>query len=93
MAKAKKLPVKCNFCGVTGYTKTSWRGSRNLDIFIWITLFFPGPFYTLWRWMGRKEVCRYCESENFVPLESAEMPEELKAQVEEENLGYEEHRF
>lgn len=94
--KTKKPPVKCKFCGVTGYTKMKWRGSRSLDIFLWCTLLIPGPLYTLWRWAGRKEVCRYCESENFEALPPEEWPDELKANLQEakeEEFGYEEHRF
>lgn len=90
---AKKPLVKCKFCGQTGRTKTLWRGSKGVERFLWLALLFPGPIYTWWRWHGRKEVCNYCESENFEVLPPAEMPEAMKKAVADEDLGYEEHRF
>lgn len=90
---AEKPLVKCKFCGNIGRTKTLWRGSKRLERFLYITLLFPGPFYTFWRWKGRKEVCAYCESENVELIPEAELPEALKKAVEEEDFGYEQHRF
>lgn len=90
---APKPLVKCKFCGTTGRTRTVWRGSKFLERFLWVTLLFPGPLYTFWRWRGRKEVCAHCESENVVAIPDMELPEAMKKAVKEENLGYEEHRF
>ena len=90
---AKKPLVKCKFCGTIGRTKTLWRGSKGLERFLYLTLLFPGPLYTFWRWQGRKEVCAQCESENFEILPDAELPEAMKKAVQDEDLGYEEHRF
>ena len=97
---AQKPLVKCKFCGMTGRTRTVWRGNKFIERFLWLTLLFPGPFYTLWRWRGRKEVCRYCESENFIVIPPAELSPEMLDALKEANkrkkepdTGYEEHRF
>jgi hypothetical protein len=100
MGKKKPL-VKCKFCGTVGRTKTEWRGSKFVERFLWVTLLFPGPLYTFWRWQGRKEVCAYCGSENFAPVPPAELSPEMldaiekdkKPKKKERDLGYEEHRF
>lgn len=90
---APKPLVKCKFCGITGQAKTVWRGSKFVERFLWVTLLFPGPLYTFWRWRGRKEVCAHCESENVEAVSEVELPKAMKKAVNEENFGYEEHRF
>lgn len=102
MARKQKPLVKCHFCGQVGRTETVWRGSKALDIFIWLVLLFPGPLYTYWRWQGRRELCRHCSSDNFEVLPPEQQPEEIRLAMEAEaakhekkpvDLGYEEHRF
>jgi hypothetical protein len=35
-------------------------GSTFMEVFIWSTVFIPGPFYSLWRILGKKPVCPKC---------------------------------
>ncbi|MCH2546403.1 MAG: hypothetical protein MK052_02170 [Alphaproteobacteria bacterium] len=90
---ANKPLVKCKFCGNTGRTKTVWRGSKTFERFLWLTLLIPGPFYTYWRWRGRKELCNYCESDNFEPVADVALPAKVAEAEKTPDLGHEEHRF
>lgn len=90
---AERRLVQCRFCGTTGRSKFLWRGSKMLERLLWLSLLFPGPFYTYWRWKGRKEVCAHCESENIVPVPQVELPEKVRQAEKEADLGHEEHRF
>lgn len=90
---AKNPLVKCKFCGNTGRSKTLWRGSKMLERFLWLGLLIPGPFYTYWRWRGRKAVCNYCESENIEPIAEVSLPKAVATAEKEPDTGFEDHRF
>ncbi len=68
----------CGVCKATFEVKKDLRGSRFIELFLWITLVIPGFFYTLWRKLGnRKKLCNYCGS-NFILPDSYESRELLK---------------
>lgn len=61
--------VKCGFCGNIGRPKRYYRGSRQLEFYLWFIFLIPGPFYTLWRLRTGYDGCSVCGSTNLKPYE------------------------
>lgn len=60
----------CPVCGYEGRGKKQLRGSRNVEILIWTTLFVPGPLYSIWRRSAVPELCPNCGRGRMVSLRS-----------------------
>ena len=56
----------CTNCEYQGKRKIIKAGSRTFEIIMWVVFLIPGPFYSLWRWIGQKYVCPKCGKENMV---------------------------
>lgn len=41
-----------------------------MELFIWAALFFPGPFYSMWRRLGTDDRCPHCGIPGLVKLNS-----------------------
>jgi len=68
MSETEKLI--CGDCkGITTLRKGK-RGSAFVEKILWVTLFFPGIFYTIWRNRSPKKICQYCGSEFLLPSDS-----------------------
>ncbi len=71
MGNSEKLI--CGDCkGITEFPAK--RGSGLVEALLWVTLFFPGIFYSMWRRMPQKKTCQYCGSDYLFPY----TPESLK---------------
>jgi hypothetical protein len=60
----------CTNCGYEGKRKGIKPGSTTMEVLIWVTLFFPGPLYTLWRILGKRMVCPQCNEATMVKTNS-----------------------
>jgi len=60
----------CPHCGTVGTPKTLTKGSIFIEIVLWITFIVPGVIYSIWRHASRAKVCRACESEKMIPLDT-----------------------
>jgi len=54
----------CTNCGYQGKRRAIKPGSRGMEIILWVVFLIPGPFYTLWRMLGKKWKCPQCEQIN-----------------------------
>ena len=62
--------VVCINCEHIGKPKLIKKGSLRLEIFLWVVLLIPGPFYTVWRILNKRKVCEKCESDMLTSLDS-----------------------
>lgn len=60
----------CTKCDYVGKRKAIKRGSGALELFLWLVLLIPGPFYTLWRIFNKKYQCPHCGEEVMIPADS-----------------------
>lgn len=60
----------CTACGSTGKPKTMTRGSIVIEIILWLCFLVPGLIYSIWRLTTRYQACRFCFSDQLVPLGS-----------------------
>lgn len=60
----------CSNCGTVGKPKTVTKGSFLIELVLWLSFLFPGFLYSMWRLSSKTKGCRYCGSENMVPLNS-----------------------
>jgi len=60
----------CSQCGTAGDSKTRTSGSILIELVLWCCFLVPGIIYSLWRLSSRKQVCRACGADSFVPLSS-----------------------
>jgi hypothetical protein len=75
--------IICADCGHVGpVARPRKKGSGFVERMLWVTLFFPGIFYTLWRKQGRPAGCYKCGSKNLVPFDSPEGDAILRKSVE-----------
>jgi hypothetical protein len=74
MAETEKLI--CGDCKGTNIFQTK-RGSAIIEKLLFVTLFFPGIIYGMWRNHKPKRFCQYCDSEFLLP-DSYETREMLK---------------
>jgi len=59
----------CGDCrGITTFKNK--RGSSFIEFLLWVTLFFPGIFYRMWRNAKPKKICQYCGSDFMLPADS-----------------------
>jgi hypothetical protein len=57
----------CGDCkGVTEF-RLGKRGSALTERILWVTLFFPGIFYSIWRNKKQEKICQYCGSDFMLP--------------------------
>lgn len=56
----------CTACGYEGAGRKQKRGSRTVEIGLWVTLLIPGPFYSMWRRFGVARVCTQCGKPSMV---------------------------
>lgn len=64
MEKTEKFV--CQDCkGITEFKRK--RGSGLIEKALWLTLFFPGIFYSIWRNSPPKKICSYCGSDFMLP--------------------------
>ena len=59
----------CGDCKGKNTFNKGKRGSSLIEKILWLTLFFPGIFYTIWRNMTPKKICQYCGSEFLLPTD------------------------
>jgi hypothetical protein len=57
----------CQDCKGVNTIRISKRGSAFVEWILWVTLFFPGIFYSIWRGRKQKKICRYCGSDFLLP--------------------------
>lgn len=57
----------CTSCNYVGERKLVKPGSTALEIFLWVALFIPGPFYTIWRIIKKRYACPNCGETVMVP--------------------------
>jgi hypothetical protein len=57
MVKEKLICLDCK--GITEF-RVGKRGSGFIEALLWLTLFFPGIFYSFWRRKPEKKICQYC---------------------------------
>ena len=69
----------CLNCHQVGQTKQFIKGSFFLEVFLWLCFIVPGVAYSLWRLSDIKYVCRVCESDQIVPLDSERAQAILKS--------------
>lgn len=69
-ARNRKAHFICSKCGFIGHGSIKTKGSRFTEIMIWSILLFPGPIYSLWRYMSRTLVCPKCQSPDLVNLDT-----------------------
>ena len=59
----------CSNCKYIGKPAKKKRGSDKLALAAWLS--FPlGLPYTLWRMVGKKDVCKQCRGDLLIPVES-----------------------
>ena len=46
------------------------KGSDFIESLLWLTLFFPGFLYSVWRKKGSKKECQYCGGHDLIPADS-----------------------
>jgi len=72
----------CNYVGPRVKVKP---GSKGIELFLWLVLLVPGPFYSLWRILARKNGCPQCKSTTMVPkrdgLSKTDISDESLAKV------------
>lgn len=79
----------CTKCDYVGERKRRKPGSTAIEIFLWVALLIPGPFYTIWRILGKRMACPKCGTTKMVPVKAKEdelSQEELAKEVADENL-------
>lgn len=67
----------CGDCNSTSEFRKGKRGSAFIEKLLWVTLFFPGIFYSIWRGWSQKKICPYCGSSFLFPDDSAHAHELL----------------
>jgi DNA-directed RNA polymerase subunit RPC12/RpoP len=80
----------CTSCNYVGKRKKMMRGSRGMEIFLWTVLFFPGPVYSLWRFLTKRYACPQCGERVMVPVRSKvgkSKLEELEGDISPESLA------
>lgn len=75
MTKEKLICLDCK--GITEF-RVGKRGSGFIEALLWLTLFFPGIFYSYWRRKPEKKICQYCGGNVLLPPEMASKLEPLK---------------
>lgn len=60
----------CTKCEYIGKRREKKRGSTALEIFLWVVLLVPGPFYTIWRMLNKSYSCPQCDEELMISAES-----------------------
>ena len=60
----------CRDCGSVGETETEIRGSRFIELVLWLCFLIPGLIYSIWRRSNRRELCAACGSDKVVPMDS-----------------------
>jgi hypothetical protein len=57
----------CQDCKGVNTFRKGRRGSAFIERVLWLTLFFPGIFYSIWRSKKEKRICRYCGNDFLLP--------------------------
>lgn len=60
----------CSACGTVGKSKTETRGSFFIEIVLWLCFLIPGLIYTIWRLTTKRQVCRACNGQEMLPLDT-----------------------
>lgn len=60
----------CTTCGTQGLPKTRVKGSFAIELLLWICCLLPGMIYTAWRLTTKEKVCRVCQANTLVPIDS-----------------------
>ncbi len=68
----------CGDCNSTSEFRKGKRGSALIEKLLWVTLFFPGIFYSIWRGRAPKKICPYCGSSFLLPADSIHTHELLR---------------
>jgi hypothetical protein len=75
---AKKQMV-CLRCHETDFPLRKTSGSIIIELALWLFFIIPGIIYSIWRGNSTKLVCRSCESDDLVPLNTVKGREILEA--------------
>ena len=73
----------CTNCEYVGKRKEQKRGSLKVEIFLWLVLLIPGPFYSIWRIFNKIYSCPQCGFDIMIPADSVLGQRKLK-QIESE---------
>lgn len=57
----------CTSCDYVGPQALVKPGSRLVEVLLWTVLLVPGPFYSIWRIMGKHYACPKCGERVMVP--------------------------
>jgi len=79
--KIKKWMRVCPNCGFIG--KGQRKGALILELALWMCFLLPGLIYTVWRYTGKKSVCKACGCKDMLPV-TTPRGQELVAQYTEE---------
>lgn len=60
----------CSDCGHLGKPVSITKGSILIEIILWMTFFFPGLIYSIWRCSSRYKGCPQCKHESMIPAMS-----------------------
>ena len=60
----------CVSCGNVDRPKTITQGSIIVEIILWACFLFPGFIYSVWRMTSKKKCCRFCRSQEVIPMDS-----------------------
>ncbi|PWB77279.1 MAG: hypothetical protein C3F08_10135 [Candidatus Methylomirabilota bacterium] len=66
-SRRSEEPLLCTTCGgQTDMPQSQIRGSRVIEIILWLAFVIPGLLYSLWRQSTRQKVCPTCGSATLI---------------------------
>ncbi len=67
---ARGALMVCTTCGHCGPAATKTPGSFGVEVILWLLFLLPGMIYSIWRLLGRKQVCASCDSATLMLADS-----------------------
>jgi hypothetical protein len=77
--RARRDPLYCPQCGAVAKAQAATRGSRGIELLLWLCFIIPGLIYTLWRANSKYQVCPSCGSAGLIPVTSPRAQADLAA--------------
>jgi hypothetical protein len=68
----------CPRCGTVAAPQSRARGSRGIELLLWLCFIIPGLIYSFWR-RAEVETCPACGEAGLIPASSPRAQAELKA--------------